>query len=150
MSDDDTLLVIEILGHTFESFAMKTKKGSLYWKFPEDGGTEIEPLGESLPTVLTVNGSDYEFGPIPKRGTSSTSEGVVAFKSFEKAREVRIETHIDGHLLNIHCRVTVRRTGKWNFWFRARQVRQVRQPSNRGGGTTESPWDKLKRVFPDE
>ena len=159
MSGEDSPIEIELLGHRFETAAKRTSGGSLYWRFPDSAGSgegaELDPLGESLPTVLTVDGRDYEFGPVPKKGRSSLSKEVVAFKPFNKARQVRVETHVGEHLLNIFSRVTVRRSGKWHFWFNADQPRQTQhraastETAPKRPSTTMSPADRADQVLKD-
>ena len=154
MSIEDDPIEITVLGRTFEAPATRTAKGSLFWNFPVEatlgGGVELDALGESLPTVLTVNGRDHKFGRGPKNSRSSVSGQTTGFKPFTKAREVRTEAHIGSHLLEIHSRVTLRRNGKWYFWFRAERPGQNQQLPDRAARGTESAWDKLKRVFPAE
>ena len=155
MSSDADAIEITVLTSTFEAPARRTAKGSLFWRFPSDeahsgSGIELDALGESLPTVLTVNGKDYEFGRVPKKSKSSVSGSATAFKPFTKTREVRTEAHLGNHLLEIHSRVTLRRNGKWYFWFRAKQLGENQQKPDRDDGATESAWDKLMRVFPAE
>ena len=159
MNSEEGAIEITILGSTFEAPARRTAKGSLYWRFPSNGGSgggaELDPLGESLPTVLTVNGRDYEFEPVPKRGRSSMSKEVVAFKPFDKARQVRVETHVGEHLLDIFSRVTVRRSGKWHFWFHADQPRPGQQraastePTPKRPSITTSSADRADRALKD-
>jgi hypothetical protein len=98
---------------------------------------------------LQVNNETYEFGRVPRRDAKH-SDKPAAFKSFKKAREVRAEASFGEHQIEIHCRVTARKEGKWYLWFRANQVGQIRQPSDGGDSANESAWDKLKRIFPDE
>jgi len=105
--------------------------------------------------VLTVNGKDYEFEPVPKRGKSSLSKEAVAFKPFNKARQVRVQTHVDEHLLDIFSRVTVRRSGKWHFWFQADQPRPEQQravstePTPKKPSTTMSSADRADQALKD-
>jgi hypothetical protein len=155
MSIEDDPIEITVLGRTFEAPATRTAKGSPFWNFPIAGalsgrGVELDAPGESFPTVLTVNGRDHKFGRVPKNSGSSVSGQTTRFKPFTKAREVRTETHIGSHLLEIHSRVTLRRNGKWYFWFRAEQAGQNQQQPDRAARATESAWDKLKRIFPAE
>ena len=159
MSGEDSPIEIELLGHSFEATAKTTSGGSLYWRFPSNGGSgggaELDPLGESLPTVLTVNGRDYEFERVPKKGRSSLSKEAVAFKPFDKARQVRVETHVGEHLLAIFSRVTVRLSGKWHFWFHADQPQPTQkravstEPTPKRPSTTTSSADRADQALKD-
>ena len=159
MSGEDSPIELELLGHRFEAAAKRTSGGSLYWRFPNSAGSgdgaDLDPLGESLPTVLTVDGRDYDFGPVPKKGRSALSKEVGAFKPFDKARQVRVETHIGEHLLDIFSRLTVRSNGKWYFWFHADPPKPGQQrpvgpkPTPKRPSTTMSPADRADQVLKD-
>ena len=120
MQNETDSIRFEILGHHFEASALHGAKGGVWWALCDEAGDrsgmEISPLGSGLPAVLTVNGEEYEFQPVPKRG--STTE----FRPFKKTRQLRCETSFGSHRINIHCRLTSKRNKMWNLWFLATRV----------------------------
>ena len=126
MSSDMDPLEFEILGRFFAAPATTTATGKLSWRFPSAEqsatGVELPRWSDSLPTELQVNNETYEFGRVPRRDAKH-SDKPAAFKSFKKAREVRAKASFGEHQIEIHCRITAKKEGKWYLWFHANPIR---------------------------
>lgn len=132
----------KILGQRFEAPPRDIPDEPRSWKYPDNrestAGAEIEPLAATLPEVLTVNEEEIKFGPVPQRKTGG-SDQVTGTRPFKKTREVRVETTFDGYKIEVHCRVTVRRNGKWYLWLRAGPVHSSGSRSPSATRTERSP-----------
>ena len=153
MSSDTDPLEFEILGRFFAAPATTTATGKLSWRFPSAEqsatGVELPRWSDSLPTELQVNNETYEFGRVPRRDAKH-SDKPAAFKSFKKAREVRAKASFGEHQIEIHCRITAKKEGKWYLWFHANPIRSsAAKPAldNQGGRQTSSEEDTLKKLL---
>ncbi len=150
MSSDTDPLEFEILGRSFAAPATTTATGKLSWRFPSGeqsaAGVELPRWSDSLPTELQVNNETYEFGRVPRR-EAKHSDKPAAFKSFKKAREVRAEASFGEHQIELHCRVTARKEGKWYLWFRANPIRgsAVRPSSGNQDDAEQTSDEELAR-----
>ena len=117
---EDSPIELIILGHRFEVAAIRGPKGGVWWALCDESGNrdgvDVSPLGSALPAGLTVNGEEYEFQPVPNSGDTP------GFKPLQKTRQLRSETHLGSHRINIHCRITVKRNKLWHLWFQAQRV----------------------------
>ena len=153
MSHNTGPIGFEILGRSFVAPASTTPSGKLSWKFPtgeeSTSGIELDRWSDSLPPKLRVDDKEYDFGRVPRRG-AARSDKPAGFKPYNKAREVRAKASFGEHQIEIHCRVTARKEGKWYLWFRANPIRgSAAKPAldHQGGRQSSLDEDTLKKLL---
>jgi len=150
MSHNTGPIGFEILGRSFVAPASTTPSGKLSWKFPtgeeSTSGIELDRWSDSLPSKLRVDDKEYDFGRVPRRG-AARSDKPAGFKPYNKAREVRAKASFGEHQIEIHCRVTARKEGKWYLWFRANPIRgsAVRPSSGNQDDAEQTSDEELAR-----
>lgn len=127
-------LTVGLCGTEIQVPRVVAKGGNYWWILLEESGSPayrgvpMKPLDEALPKTVTIAGVEKTFEAVPK-WDSASKKALEETKPFEKTRRVHPVLDVNGVHLQVQVRITVRKDGDWNFFFKAWQLRQGVEPT---------------------